>query len=74
MADGNPRFDITIGKDGSVKVHVHGVSGAECIALTDMIREIVGIERSRTLTSEYHGGDVRIRGSAEVRANIRTKG
>jgi hypothetical protein len=59
---GKPEFDITIGKDGKVKVKVHGVSGKECTDLTDMLRQIVGKEESRQLTGEYYGapGDVRI--------------
>ena len=73
-AKSGPQFDISIGKDGTVKVHLHGVSGAECIALTDMIREIVGIERSRALTSEYHAGDVRIQSQAGVQNRVKTNG
>lgn len=69
-----PKFDISITKDGTVKVHVHGVSGAECIAFTEMIRQIVGIEQSRTLTSEYHGGDVRIQARASVQNRVQTNG
>ena len=59
---GKPEFDITIGKDGKVKIKVHGVSGKECVALTDMLKQIVGHEDSRELTSEYFGtpGSVRI--------------
>jgi len=64
---GKPEFDITIGKDGKVKIKVHGVSGKECIAVTDMLKQIVGHEESRTLTSEYYGspGAVRIDNQAE---------
>lgn len=59
---GKPQFDISIGKDGKVKIKVHGVSGKECLAITDMLRQIVGREESRQLTSEYHHnpGDVRV--------------
>jgi len=71
MSPSKPSFDITIAHDGTVNVRVHGVSGAECITLTDMIREIVGIERSRTLTSEYHGGEVRIQGQTRDQTNVR---
>ena len=57
-----PQFDITIGPDGQVRVKVSGASGDECIELTDMLRDIVGIEESRELTGEYYGpgGQVRI--------------
>jgi hypothetical protein len=53
-----PQFDITIGKDGQIKIKVHGVSGKECLKVTDMLREIVGKENERKLTNEYYGGGV----------------
>ena len=57
-----PEFDVSIGADGKVKVKVKGVSGEECVKLTDMIRDIVGKEDSRAKTAEYYGpgGSVRI--------------
>ncbi|HVO77121.1 MAG TPA: DUF2997 domain-containing protein [Candidatus Bathyarchaeia archaeon] len=66
---GKPEFDITIGKDGQVKIKVHGVSGKECIAITDMLKQIVGKEESRHLTAEYYGspGNVRIDTHVETR-------
>lgn len=48
-------FDITIGKDGKLRVEVKGASGARCLELADLIREIVGKEDSRNLTAEYYG-------------------
>ena len=66
-----PEFDITIGKDGKLKVQVKGSQGAECMALADLIREIIGKEESRELTSEYYGpGRVKI----ETKVHGRTKG
>ncbi|MFO0872453.1 MAG: DUF2997 domain-containing protein [Phycisphaerales bacterium] len=64
-----PQFDIQIGKDGKVVVKVSGVSGKECTALSDMLKEIVGREESRETTAEYYGapGNVRIETRAEVR-------
>ncbi len=64
-----PQFDITIGADGKVKVTVSGASGAECLELTDMLREIIGQEESRELTSEYYGpeGSVRIDATVQDR-------
>lgn len=52
-----PSLDISIGKDGKVSVKVHGVSGPECLRLTDAIAKIIGHEESRSLTSEYYGGE-----------------
>ncbi|MGQ0627420.1 MAG: DUF2997 domain-containing protein [Phycisphaerales bacterium] len=63
-----PTFDITLDKHGRMTVHVSGSSGKACVKLADMIREIVGREESRRLTSEYHeGGAVRIDATAAVR-------
>ncbi len=62
----SPQFDIKIGRDGKVTVKVHGVSGSKCIELSDMVRDIVGREDSRKLTSEYYGGDGHVRINAEV--------
>ncbi|HMN41346.1 MAG TPA: DUF2997 domain-containing protein [Phycisphaerales bacterium] len=63
-----PEFDITIGKDGKVHITVHGSSGKECVALTDMVRDIVGKEESRTMTSEYYGSPGAVRIDAHVQA------
>lgn len=62
-----PRFDIAIGKDGKVKVRVEGASGTECLALADMLKQIVGKEDSRELTPEYYGGPGQVRIDAKVR-------
>jgi hypothetical protein len=61
-----PRFDIAIGKDGKVKVRVEGASGPECLALADMLKEIIGREDSRELTPEYYGGRGQVRIDAKV--------
>ena len=63
-----PEFEITIGKDGVVTVHVTGVSGPECIALSDMLKQIIGHEESRTLTSEFYGPDGQVRIETRVQA------
>ncbi len=62
-----PRFEITIARDGKVTVTVKGVSGRECLELSDMLREIIGREDSRRLTSEYYGPDGTVRIDVEVR-------
>lgn len=67
-----PEFDITIGKDGKVRVKVSGVSGQECIELTEMLRDIVGREESRELTSEYYGAPGQVRIDADVKGRTRT--
>ena len=62
-----PEFEITIAKDGTVEVHVKGASGKECLKLADMVRDIVGREQSRRLTSEYHAGGLPVKIDAQVR-------
>jgi hypothetical protein len=66
-----PKFDIQIDKDGKVTVRVHGVSGAQCIELSDMIRGIVGHETSRELTAEYYGGPGHVRNETRVQGRSR---
>ena len=66
-----PEFDIAIGKDGKVTVKVHGVSGAECVALSDMLKQIVGHEDSRQLTPEYYGSPGNVRIDAKVEGRTR---
>jgi Protein of unknown function (DUF2997) len=61
-----PEFDIAIGKDGKVTVTVRGVSGQQCVALSDMLKEIIGKEDSRALTPEYYGSPGRVRMDAKV--------
>ncbi len=62
-----PEFDITIGKDGKLKVQVKGSQGAKCLELADLIRDIVGQEESRQLTTEYYGPDTKVRMNVNVR-------
>ena len=61
-----PQFDISISRDGKVSIKVHGVSGKECTKLTDMLRDIVGKEEQRRLTSEYYGSPGEVRMDSQV--------
>ncbi len=63
-----PEFDITIGKDGKVTVRVTGVSGAECLQLSDMLKQLIGHEESRQVTSEFYGPEGSVRIDTHVRA------
>ena len=49
-----PEIDVRIDKSGKVTVKVSGVSGEQCLRLSDAITEIIGTLKSRELTSEYH--------------------
>lgn len=66
-----PEFEITLGKDGTVTVRVTGVSGEKCIQLSDMLKEIIGHEESRQLTSEFYGPDGKVR--MDVKTHTRLK-
>ena len=65
---GQPEFDITIGKDGKLKVHIKGAKGAKCLELADLVRDIIGKEDGRQLTSEYYDREGDMRMNVEVRA------
>ncbi len=47
-------FDITIGPDGSVELHVKGFKGKGCLAAMKLFEEIVGEVKSQRETSEYY--------------------
>lgn len=61
-----PEYEITIGKDGKVRVEVKGTSGKRCIEMADLIREILGHEDARSLTSEYYAPDGHVRIDTKV--------
>lgn len=62
-----PEFDIRIDKAGRVTVEVKGSGGAKCLALADLIKDILGREDERKLTSEYYAPDGKVRIDAHVR-------
>jgi hypothetical protein len=57
-------YDITIGPDGSVEVHVRGYKGKRCLEAVKLFEEIVGETQSQRHTSEFYEPD------EEVRLNI----
>ncbi|MBK7404268.1 MAG: DUF2997 domain-containing protein [Phycisphaerales bacterium] len=67
----NPQFDIQIGKDGKVKLKVSGASGGECLALADMLKEIIGKEESRELTGEYYGSPGQVRFVEQAKGRVK---
>ena len=46
--------EITILKNGEVKVHVKGVKGKSCMEYAEWLAEIVGKIKDKQLTSEYY--------------------
>jgi len=47
-------FDITIGADGSVEVHVKGYKGKSCTEAVKLFERIVGEIQSEQKTSEFY--------------------
>lgn len=61
-----PELDITITKAGKLKVHIKGVKGQRCIEMADLIKEIVGREEERQLTSDYFEQEGKVRIQTKV--------
>lgn len=47
-------FDITIGADGVVEVHLKGFKGKTCMEVVKMLEQIVGELKSEQKTSEFY--------------------
>ena len=58
---GRPEFEIVISKTGKVTVEIKGVKGPRCLDYADLIKEIVGHEDRRHLTTEYYAPDAQVR-------------
>ena len=61
-----PEFKVNISKTGEVTVEIKGAKGPSCLAYADLIKEIVGEEISRKLTSEYYAPDGKVRIDSHV--------
>jgi hypothetical protein len=53
-------LEITIDKDGKVKVAVHGIHGEDCLAITKNLENAVGMVENRTYTAEYYEPPVEV--------------
>ncbi|MBL9128372.1 MAG: DUF2997 domain-containing protein [Verrucomicrobiales bacterium] len=60
-------FDITIGPDGSVEVHVQGYKGKSCLEAIKVFEEIVGPMTDRRETSEFYEPDQEVRYNVDQR-------
>lgn len=60
-------FDITIGADGSVELHVQGYKGKRCLEAMKMFEQIVGELKSQRQTSEFYEPEEEVRYNAEQR-------
>ena len=48
------QFEITIGADGNVELHVQGYKGKSCLEAMRMFEEIVGELKAQRETSEFY--------------------
>jgi len=53
-------LEITIDNEGRVLVHVMGVKGEECLALTKDLENAVGDVQERSFSSDYYEQPVEI--------------
>lgn len=60
-------FDITIGADGNVELHVKGYKGKGCLEAMRMFEKIVGELKSQRETSEFYEPDEQVRYNIDQR-------
>lgn len=53
--------EITISKDGEVKVHIKGAKGKSCLAYSKWLTEVIGKVKDEQLTSEYYEPEIKAR-------------
>ena len=61
-------FEITIGRDGSVEVHVKGYKGKRCLEAAKMFEQMIGETQARHLTSEYYDPEEEVQFHVEHRS------
>jgi len=52
-------LEITIPLDGTIQVHVSGMKGSRCIAVTKGLEEAVGTLIARTCTPVYYSHELK---------------
>ena len=60
-------FEITIGADGNVELHVKGYKGKSCLEAMRMFEEIVGELKTQRETSEFYEPEEVVRNHIERR-------
>jgi hypothetical protein len=60
-------FDITIGPDGNVELHVKGFKGRGCLEALKLFEEIVGEVKSQRETSEFYEPEEQVRYNIDQR-------
>ena len=54
-------FDITIGADGTVELHVKGFKGKSCLEVVKLFEQMVGEVKSSQNTSEFYEPEEQVR-------------
>lgn len=54
-------WEITIGKDGSVELHLKGYKGKACLEVVKRFEALVGEVQERRETAEYYEPDEQVR-------------
>ncbi|HMP81710.1 MAG TPA: DUF2997 domain-containing protein [Verrucomicrobiota bacterium] len=60
-------FEITIGPDGNVELHVKGFKGRGCLEAMKLFEQIVGELKSRRETSEFYEPEEQVRYNIDQR-------
>lgn len=60
-------FGITIGKDGSVELHVKGYKGKGCLEAMKMFEQIVGELKEEQRTNEFYEPEEQVRHNIDQR-------
>jgi hypothetical protein len=60
-------FEITIGPDGQVHLHVHGYKGKSCHDAVKLFERVVGEIKSQQATSEFYEPEEVVRYHLEQR-------
>jgi hypothetical protein len=60
-------FDITIGKNGSVELHVKGYKGKGCLEVAKLFEQIVGEIKSEQKTNEFYEPEELVRYKVDQR-------
>jgi hypothetical protein len=60
-------FDITIGPDGNVELHVKGFKGRSCLEAMKLFEKVVGELKSQRETSEFYEPEELVRYNIDQR-------
>jgi hypothetical protein len=64
---GQREFEISIGRDGHVELHVKGFKGAACLEVAKLFEQIVGEMKAQEKTSEFYEPEEQVRFNIDQR-------